>query len=643
MSTMYANPRMNGTAEAAEWDRIEAAMRRAGFLSPTSGLGEVTVTDMFAGAGGSSTGMAQIPGVRVITAANHMQLAMDVHQLNHTDTDHAIVDLHREDPRYFPKSDILWASPECTRWSQANGSDLPDIEADLFTTDEEVSAANQSRLLMFDVLRYIEYHRYRRVIIENVVDIAVSSKYALAWQTWKRDLHKLGYEFHIISLNSMHAQYAGLPAPQSRDRLYIIAWPKGEQAPDVSKVMRPDAYCPTCGTVAPARQAFKPGRTVGRYRQQYVYVHAACGTTVEPSWLPAASAIDWTIPGERIGDRAKPLADKTRRRIAAGIARYWRPMTVEAAGNTYDAADPKHVSHGKPGAYYRSWPVDEPLTTLHTTASKALAVPVEGRDGKEARPVNLPGRTQTCRAETGLAVMPFVSELRGGHSVAHSTGETLSTITASGNHHALIEPPFVLDNNHANRGRDVRDVLPTQTTATTKALITPAGGTWNDAATSTDDVLRTLTTRDSYALLAPFYSGSEVARSAMDAMGTLTTHDRYALVHRHNTGGAEMLTPVTEEMRTLTCAGHQSVLTPPMDMAVAEAMVDDCLFRMLQPHEVAVGMAFPTEYLWQPYDGKRVSNRDLVKMAGNAVTPPAARDLMYAVVESLIGPMTLAA
>jgi hypothetical protein len=45
--------------------------------------------------------------------------------------------------------------------------------------------------------------------------------------------------------------------------------------------------------------------TVGRYRQAYVYIHGACGTQVEPGWLPAAAAIDWSIPGERIGDRLK--------------------------------------------------------------------------------------------------------------------------------------------------------------------------------------------------------------------------------------------------------------------------------------------------------------------------------------------------
>lgn len=600
-----------------------------------------TVTDMFAGAGGSSSGMAQVKGVTVVVAANHAQLAMDVHQANHTDTDHAVVDLHQEDPRFFPKTDIAWFSPECTKWSQANGgADLPQIESDLFTDADPDAAANQSRLLMFDVLRYIEHHRYRRVIIENVVDIAVSAKYAIAWQVWREKLSALGYEFRVVSLNSMHAQYGGLPAPQSRDRLYILAWPKGDVAPDVDKVMRPQAWCSGCQTNVESRQAFKNGRKVGRYKAQYIYVCPACGDKVEPAWLPAAAAIDWTLPGERIGDRPVRdfydkkgnwqgkghLAPKTEARIAAGIARYWRPFTYEAAGNTYE----------RPGSgYARAWPADHPMTTLTTTATKALAVPLEGRDGKDARPVTAPGRTQTTRAETGLATLPFITELKGGACDARALTDPLSTLLANGNHHALTTAPFMLDRRHEYRTRPIDGPMSTLTANdTTKALITPAGGTWNDDATDAMNVLRSLTTRDAYALVAPYYSGSETAQSAMDAIGTLTTRDRYALVQRHNTGSAEMLTPAMEEMRTLTTAGHQSIVTPG-DVEAARAMVADCSFRMLTPDEVALGMAFARAYNWQPYDHRTVSNRDLVKLAGNAVTPPAARDLMMAVVESL--------
>ena len=48
-------------------------------------------------------------------------------------------------------------------------------------------------------------------------------------------------------------------------------------------------------------------------------------------------------------------------------------------------------------------------------------------------------------------------------------------------------------------------------------------------------------------------------------------------------------------------------------------------------HEVAAGMAFPRDYLWS---GTR---RERVRMAGNAVTQPAARDILDAVADSLVG------
>lgn len=509
----------------------------------------LTVTDLFAGFGGASSGAIMVPDVHIQIAANHWSLAVEVHNLNHPTTDHAQVDLHLEDPAYFPTTDILWASPECTAWSQAGGGKHgplsgnlaePDLftmldEDDLLTSDED--EATRSRLLMFDVLRFIDHHRYAAVIVENVVDIATQAKYSRAWSAWQRGLRNLGYAYRVVSLNSMHAQALGMPAPQSRDRLYVIAWPNGNRAPDLDRFMRPKAWCGRCGVVGDSRQAWKPGRTVGRYRAQYVYVCAAtgCGQVVEPGWLPAAAAIDWTMPGRRIGERDKPLAPKTIARIKAGIARYWAPFHLEAGGNTYDAASPKHPRHGQPDAYYRAWPVEEYLRVLHASESKALVVPVEGRDGKRARAAGESLRTLTTRAETALAMMPFLAELRGG--------------------------------------------------------------------------------------------GSD-ARSALEALGTFTTHEKYGLVMRNNTGGAEMTTPISEALRTLTTAGHQSLITAD---DITDAQVEECYFRMLEPSEIGRGMAFSPDY---QVLGTR---RDQVRGFGNAVTPPAARDLVACVVEALGG------
>lgn len=541
----------------------------------------LSLTDLFAGAGGSSTGAITVPGVEVVLAANHWDKAVEVHNANHPTADHLCADISAYDPRRVRSTDLLWASPECTNHSVAKGRKRSlDNQPDLFGEILPDAAAERSRATMWDVPRFTEAHGYQAIIVENVVDVVAWTPF----NAWLAAMHSYGYEHQIVSLNSMHAQAGGLPAPQSRDRVYIVFWKKGNRKPDLTRMQRPRAWCPRCERVVESRQAWKNGRTVGRYRQQYVYVCPTCGAHVEPGWLPAAAAIDWSIPGTRIGDRDKPLADKTRKRIAAGIARYWQPFTLEAAGNTFER---------RPGVRTRS--IDDVLTTLHTTMSKALAVPVEGRDGKRAQSLCEALRTQTTRLETALAYMPFIAELRGGGSDARSVAEALATVTAGGNHHGLVSPYF----SKSPSAFPTDNALGTLTTVDTYGLVTTAGGSWNDDARPVGDALRALTTRDAY-----------------------------ALVMRNNSGGAEMCTPTTEAMRTLTTTGHQSVITPG-DMAAAEAQVDDCMFRMLEPHEVAAGMAFPRDYIWA---GTR---RERVRMAGNAVTPPAARDLVAAVVESL--------
>lgn len=527
----------------------------------------LTLSDFFCGAGGSSTGAVQVPGVTLRAAANHWQLAVDTHNSNHPQADHICADLSQYNPRYFPRTDIGWFSPECTNHSRAKGRKKP-TEPDLFGDTLPDEAAERSRATMWDVVRFTEAHRYKAVIVENVVEITDW----LPYRSWLLAMASLGYKHRVVSLNSMHAQRYGLPAPQSRDRVYVVFWRDGDRAPDLDGMQRPIAWCPSCGEVVRAIQTWKNGRTIGRYRQQYVYRcpdHKCRGQIVEPAWLPAASAIDWTLPGVRIGDRDKPLAEKTRARIAAGIARYWHPFHIEAGGNTYDAADPKHPQHGDPNSYYRAWSVSEPLRTLHTIESKALAVPVEGRDGKGAWPMSDPMRTLTTRSETAMAYPPFIAELRGGGSTARPTSDPLGTLTT------VDRYGFIVERNFDYRTRSLGDPMSTLTANdTSKALVMRQNGTQGDLSWAS--------------------------------------------------------TPADEPMRTLTTKGQQAILTPG-DIEAAKAQVDDVMFRMLEPSEAKRGMAFPDEYVML---GNR---REQVKLAGNAVTPPSARDLVATVVAAITG------
>ena len=564
-----------------------------GYAHPDVPWNGLTVTDLFCGAGGSSSGLVAA-GYKVVIAANHWALAIESHQANHPDTDHSQADISQVNPAYFPKTHVLWGSPECTNHSIAKGvkrqrqqdQALFELDGTRPLPDE---AANRSRATMWDIPRFAEYHRYMAIILENVVD-------AYRWdqfEAWQMAMRSLGYRMQFVWLNSMHAQIGGLPAPQSRDRMYIVMWredlvTKKTPGPNVGKWTRPMAVCKEHGEVQ-AVQAFKKKEQWGRYRAQYLYRCPECWQVIEPGWLAAESIIDWSLPAPRIGDRAKPLAEKTRERIRRGIERHWKPLTLAAAGNTYDG-----VTTGS--QYLRAWPTDQTLPLQTGTAEHGLAVPplvvnlVSGADGSRSRPVT----------------------------------EVLPSIVAGGTHASLLIP---VEGRDGKSAASAMDPLRTQSTRNETGLLVPAGGTWRDSASPLSAAMGAITTREADGLVVPLRNHG-VAKPTSDPIDTVSAEgNHHALVMRNNEGGAEMSTPVTEPMRTLTTGGHQSLLDPSEPISLD---VDDAGFRMLEPHEIQLGMGFAADYLLLG------TKRDKVKQAGNAVTPPAARDLGHAVAEFLL-------
>ncbi|QIG57730.1 DNA methylase [Arthrobacter phage Shoya] len=475
----------------------------------------LTMTDMFCGAGGSSTGATMLPGISVRTALNHWDKALESHNANHPDTVHVQADIKETDPRYIATSDILWASPECTNHSVAKGRKRVTNQADLFGDTLPDEAADRSRATMWDVPRFAEVHRYRAIITENVVDAA---KWIM-FDAWLMAMKSLGYEHRIQYLNSMHAQHGGLPAPQSRDRMYVLFWLKGNQAPDVEKYFRPKAYCGSCDEIVDALQVFKKSEQWGRYRAQYVYrcPKVSCkNAIVEPGWLPASHAIDWSLRGERIGDRKRPLAPKTVARIEAGLAKYGKePVSIDSVR----------------GSQILSAVNREPFQTQTTAYTRSLLVPVEGREGKQAQAAGEPMRTQTTRNETGLLTSP--------------------------RDHMLME-----------------------------------------------------------------YYGNGQMHPTSKAIPTITTHDRFAMITTLR--GTNAPKDVGQPLDTFAANGLHHGLAEWKVPAI-----EDCEFRMLEPHEIKAGMAFPKEYIMLG------NKREQVKMAGNAVTPPAARDLVACMAETL--------
>jgi DNA (cytosine-5)-methyltransferase 1 len=495
----------------------------------------LTATDLFAGAGGSSIGAEGVPGVRLAYAANHWPVAVDVHQSHFPDAGHDCADISQADPRRYPRTDILLASPECTNHSQARGVSRRKQDPSLW--DAPDPSAERSRSTMWDVPRFIEQNGYAAGVVENVVEV---TKW-VGWNAWRTYMTDLGCELEILSLNSMH-----FGVPQSRDRVFIAWWRKGLR---VDLTRESTAWCSRCEGIGPCRQAWKNGRRVGRYRQQWVWVCSTCGTTCDPDARPAADIIDWTLPCPRIGDRSRPLAAATRARILAGLQRYgWAPVITAGAGNVYETT-PGNRAHG----------LDEPLPVQQTTATHALATPpgafgINTAHGGRLHDLTDPYPT-VCASDDRLSLV--VPLRRNGRP--WPTSGPLPTVAAGGTHHGLL-----MRNN--------------------------GGGA--EMTTPTDEPARTVTTKGHQSLLMPYY-GNGQAQPTDRPVPTVTTRDRCAVID-------------------------------------PETIVDDCGFRMLEPHEIAAAMAFPAGYI--PTD---LSKRDRIKLAGNAVTAPVMTWPVARLVEAL--------
>ena len=592
---------------------------RAQFRAVDQAPTGLRAVDGFSGAGGEGQGL-KAAGYTTVLAGNHWDRAIESHQANFPDVDHFRGDLHQDGIlEAWPYAEFAWFSPSCPGWSQANGEartfdkqpSLFDLDAmaeeerEVFAQPGSSEEREKSRALMWDIPRYLEamLRREGKPVLAGVVENVIEVRQWIRWDAWVASFRRRGYRVRLIAINSMHVQAPVTgTAPQSRDRAYFAFWHESlNRDPDWEKWLNPQARCSVHGWIRATQSWKKPGNDMGRYRSQYVYrcPQVSCGhETVEPPSAAAATAIDWTLPTQRICDRTKPLAPKTRARIAAGLARYRRdPFVAEVAGHTFER---------RPGVRTRA--LAEPFTTQHTTASKALAVPLlvpaggtwrdgaapvtepmsartatesdallipmEGRDGKRALAVTEPLRTQTARHDLGLLeVPPLLVPLRNNGLALPTDAGPLPTFAASGQHHALVM------RNNNSRGSD----------AAQGAMLTPLA-----------EPLRTLTTAGHQSLV-----------------------EWDAALYAYDTGLVQAL---RQPMPAQTTVSGDALLG-----AITDDDIDACTLRMLAILEIQAGMAFGGSYIVLG------NKRERVRQLGNAVTPNVAEVLGLALRECITG------
>lgn len=162
------------------------------------------VIDLFAGAGGFSTG-ATMAGANVIWAGNHWKEAVEVHSLNHPNTPHVCQDMHQANWELVPTHDVLLASPCCQGHSKAKGKPR--------------MTGQSSRSTAWAVVSACEFHRPKFFVVENVPEFMTW----VLFPSWMDAMKRLGYK---VTINNLKSDEFGVD--QVRPRLYFVGSLKKE-------------------------------------------------------------------------------------------------------------------------------------------------------------------------------------------------------------------------------------------------------------------------------------------------------------------------------------------------------------------------------------------------------------------------------
>lgn len=400
------------------------------------------------GFGGSSQGIHK-SGATVRVAANHSELALDCHAKNFPQTEHWQADmvdasdpqvLDRKgkkvsgrylDPATLPAARYSWFSPACTHHSMANAKKIyaRGLQVALFEDEDwdhqRYANSERSRVTMSCVLKYAAARRPEIVVVENVVEVTKwgPNGNGATFKWWLAELDKLGYDHHLCWFNSMFFP----PCPQSRDRLYIVAWRKGNTAPTLD--YRPTAYCTSqrCGgRIVEAIQTWKRPtaawvtETWGKYGSQYDYRCPECSSVVHPASWMALSAIDFTNLGPTLEERiaaGKRPAPNTWERIRRAVEKYRNAPPIILPKEVVGAQQVE-VAHTEAG-------------TASVSASDRRCVDHRVRSVAERLP------TLAQRNTVGMVVDGAVVPLRSGRPRADALGSPLPALVANGSRLAL--------------------------------------------------------------------------------------------------------------------------------------------------------------------------------------------------------------
>lgn len=556
---------------------------------------------LFAGAGGSCTGIEQAIGRPVDIAANHNPDALSCHQRNHPQTRHYREDVRALHPRELCGNQsvgYLHLSPDCTHFSQAKGGQPRDtaIRSLPWVAIRWAGTVKPDVITLENVKQIVRWGRLiakrdeatgRVVKLDGSVAapgerVPVQQQFLIpdpkrTGETWARFLQALRAQGYVVEYRVLKSDHYGIPT--IRERLILVA------------------RCDGLPIVWPEQTHFKDPAKGQKAR------------------VPVHTCIDFSLESKSIFDRKKPLADATLRRVARGMKKF-----------VLDSPEPFIVNNM---ANNVPKPVSEPMAPVLTGGHKILVSPsivkVTQSSGDGGHDVREPGRTITTAkgGEFMLATHTLVQtgygEREGQAPRALDIRDPLGTTPAGGVKHALVSA-FVEQANggfYQGCGFSAKEPLSTTTASGCQQRLVSAHLTaFGQNAIGSDlrepgDTVMAGAARFGLveyelspeaeagalrcaAFLMEYYSEGGQWSDLRNPANTITTRDRLALV-------------------TVWIKGDPFVV------------VDICL-RMLTPRELANSMSFPRDYdIETGHDGRKFSKRQQVFMIGNAVPPELQR------------------
>ena len=378
----------------------------------------IRAIDLFAGAGGTSTGLLRAcedRGIRLdLLAVNHWDVAISTHSKNHPNAQHLCENLDNVSPGkvFSGHLDLLVASPECIHFSTARGGR---------------PTSDQLRASGWHVIRWAEALRPDNILIENVKEYRdwgaigsngqpLKSRKGETYQAFLGALRSLGYTVEDNVLNA--ANYGDAT---SRERLFIMAR-RGRR-----KINWP-----------------KPG---------FAPVETKTGNGTLQKWHTAREIIDWDLKSQSLFERKRPLAENTIQRLIAGLRKFGGehliepflvmmygtgqaasldlPLpTITAQGNHIGLAQPflmsmvppRQVAVG-PRPPLQVLSIDEPMPAITSADGFALAQPYV--------------KPSITAGDSWNLIQPFLLEYYG-NGQADSVDLPIPTIT-SRDHFGLVE------------------------------------------------------------------------------------------------------------------------------------------------------------------------------------------------------------